>query len=96
MSPHGGHRLILASSSPRRRELLAGTGVVFEVPVPEVDETPLDDEAPLAYVERIARAKAMAVPFGEDEVVLAADTTVVAGDRHLRQARSTRTTRGAC
>jgi septum formation protein len=74
-------RLILASSSPRRRELLASTGAAFDVRVPAVDETPREDESPVAYVERIARAKAMAVDLGEDEVALAADTTVVAGDR---------------
>jgi septum formation protein len=74
-------RLILASSSPRRRELLASTGVAFEVRAPAVDETPREDEPPVAYVERIARAKAMAVDLAEGEVALAADTTVVAGDR---------------
>jgi septum formation protein len=76
-------RLVLASSSPRRYELLASTGVNFEVRVPDVDETPREDEAPVTYVERIARAKAMAIELTEDEVAVAADTAVVAGDRLL-------------
>jgi septum formation protein len=72
--------LILASSSPRRRELLGRLGVAFSVRVPDIDETPRPGEAPPAYVERLARAKAVegrehAEP-GADEVVVAADTTV--------------------
>jgi septum formation protein len=74
-------RLVLASSSPRRRELLASTGVSFEVRSPDVDETPFEGEAPSAYVERIALAKVATVSLTADEVALAADTTVVAGDR---------------
>jgi len=78
--------LVLASASPRRRELLAGLGLAFEIDVPDVDETPLADEAPEAMVVRLARAKAaavtdrrasaMAAPAG-GALVIAADTTVV-------------------
>jgi septum formation protein len=71
--------LVLASGSPRRRELLAGLGLRFTVVVPDVDETPVPGEDPAAYVERLARAKADAVADRFDRgrpVVLAADTTV--------------------
>ncbi len=67
-------RLILASGSPRRRELLAYLGVPFDVRAPNVDETPLAGEQPADYVERVARAKADAV---DGHIVIAADTTVV-------------------
>jgi len=53
--------LVLASASPRRRELLAGIGLSFVVDVPDVDEAPLADESPEAMVLRLARAKARAV-----------------------------------
>ena len=68
--------LVLASGSPRRRELLAGLGLRFAARPPEVDETPQPGEAPRAYVERIAAAKADATGR-PGELVLAADTTVV-------------------
>jgi septum formation protein len=48
-----------------------------------VDESPLPGEAPLAYTRRVARAKALSVPAGADEVVLAADTAVCLGRRIL-------------
>jgi septum formation protein len=69
-------RLVLASSSPRRRQLLVSLGVPFESAEPGVDELRLPDEEPYDYVERIARAKAAAVS-GPGKLVLAADTTVV-------------------
>ncbi len=74
-------RLVLASWSPRRRELLATTGVQFDAVAPDIDETPFEGEAPAAYVERLARAKATAVvgQVGPDVVVVAADTTVALG-----------------
>lgn len=75
-------RIVLASGSPRRRDLLASTGIGFEVVVPDVDESMLPGESPTAYVERVARRKALAV----DEpgaVVIAADTTVVHRGRVL-------------
>jgi septum formation protein len=70
--------LLLASSSPRRRELLARLGVTFAVWSPDIDESPRPGERPVAYVERLARAKAgEAVDRGPSAaVVLAADTTV--------------------
>jgi septum formation protein len=76
-------RLILASASPRRAELLRAAGIEFDVHPAHVDERVLTGEAPDAYVRRVAEAKARVV--GERfvrGVVLAADTTVVA-DRHI-------------
>ncbi len=67
--------LVLASGSPRRRELLAGLGIVFEVRPADIDESVAADESGTAYVARLARAKAEAVA-GPGEVVVAADTTV--------------------
>jgi septum formation protein len=79
--------LVLASSSPRRQELLRGLGIDFTVVPADVDETRRPDEKPVDYVERVARDKAMAVVAelgigaAGDVVVLAADTTVdVDGD----------------
>lgn len=69
-------RLVLASSSPRRRELLRQLGVRFEVRAAHVDETPRPNEPPVAYVERLAREKALAVAR-PDEIIIGADTTVV-------------------
>ena len=75
-------RLILASGSPRRRELLAGLGVDFEVRPVDLDESVGPGEAPPAYVERLARQKARA-QARPGELVLAADTTVVVDGRIL-------------
>lgn len=68
--------LVLASGSPRRRDLLAGLGLEFTVRPVGVDESPLPEEPPRAYVERLAREKAGA-PVEPGELVLGADTTVV-------------------
>ena len=68
--------LILASASPRRRELLGGLGLRFETRSADVDETPHPGEEAEAYVVRLAREKAAAVAR-PGELVLAADTTVV-------------------
>jgi len=69
--------LILASKSPRRSELLKAAGISFEVLAADVDETPLANESPAAYVERLAVVKARAVyALRPDARVLGADTTV--------------------
>lgn len=73
--------LILASGSPRRRELLGALGVAFEVRPTDVDETPGADEAPVDLVRRLAVDKAqagLATARETDVVVLAADTLVAA------------------
>jgi septum formation protein len=71
-------RLVLASGSPRRRELLAQAGFAFEVRAADIDEARHPGEPPLAYVQRLAAEKAQAVAAMDPEaVVLGADTTVV-------------------
>ncbi len=76
---HPAVRLILASASPRRRELLAAAGYEFDVEVAAIDERRTDDEAPDAYVDRMARLKAACVAAAHpDRLVLGADTVVVA------------------
>lgn len=73
-------RLVLASRSPRRRELLEQLGLALEVRPTDADETVLPGEAPRDYVLRVAREKARA---SGGAVVLAADTAVVLGDEVL-------------
>ncbi len=68
--------LVLASASPRRRELLLGLGLAFIVRPADLDETPLPNEQPGPYVLRLARAKAAAA-VQPGEIALAADTVVV-------------------
>ncbi len=78
--------LVLASTSPRRLELLARIGVTpARIAAPEIDETPLKGELPRDYVARLARGKALAVARAPDEVVLAGDTTVAVGRRILEK-----------
>ena len=71
---------MLASSSPRRLDLLRSIGVEPEVRPADIDETPWSGESPGAYVARLARGKASAVAR-PGEVVVAADTTVVIDGR---------------
>lgn len=72
-------QLILASASPRRRELLASLGLSFNIVKPDIDETQRPDELPLDYVRRLSVEKAHAVATQPDAaaVVLAADTVVI-------------------
>jgi MAF protein len=72
--------IVLASNSPRRRQLLALTTLNFIVSVADVDETPRENEPPARYVLRLAETKARTVKAGRDQIVLAADTTVVDGN----------------
>jgi len=75
---HSGMRLILASASPRRMDLLRDAGYVFDVEPAHVDESELPGEPPRVYVARVAEMKARTVAARHpDDVVLAADTTVV-------------------
>src|SRR5205085_8161544 len=69
-------KLILASASPRRSELLRAAGIEFTVRVADIDETILAGESPEEYVLRLSREKAQAVAQ-DGEWVLGADTTVV-------------------
>lgn len=76
--------VVLASSSPRRQQLLRQMGADFVVEVPDIDETLLPDETPEAHVERLALEKATAVRHGRTEgVVLGSDTVVVLDGRVL-------------
>lgn len=68
--------LLLASASPRRRELLERIGLAIEVRPADVDERAQVGEDPAAYVARIARSKAVAIARRSELWVLAADTTV--------------------
>src|SRR5262245_23692490 len=71
-------RLILASASPRRAELLRAAGIQFDVLPADVDESVLPDESAERHVRRLAEAKACAVlPRADGRPVLAADTVVV-------------------
>jgi len=80
--------LILASASPRRRELLTQAGFEFSVQPADIPEDPFRDEDPIAYVTRLAREKAEAVyaqRCGSDATVqvLGADTTVTLDNQLL-------------
>ncbi len=71
-------KLVLASGSPRRAEILNSVGWEFEKAIPDVDESVVDGESPEEYVQRLALEKAKAVSSRFDgRIVLAADTTVV-------------------
>ena len=77
-------KLILASASPRRRELLENAGLTFEVRPAAIDETVREGEAPADYVLRLAETKARAV-WRPGEITLGADTTVVVDNRILEK-----------
>ncbi len=88
MAAHGAAPLVLASASPRRRDLLTRIGLPPDViDPPEIDETPEAGELPGAYVMRMAAAKlAVAVERNPDCWLLAADTVVALGRRILPKA----------
>jgi septum formation protein len=79
-------RLILASASPRRAELLRSAGYTFDVVVADVDESFRPGESPAAYVRRLAAEKSAAVKV-PDSIVLGADTTVVVDGEMLAKPR---------
>jgi septum formation protein len=83
-------KLILASSSPRRAEILANAGLPFSVLSSAVDESPYPDEAPAALVQRLANAKADLVTARAvgPAIILAADTVVVLDDKILGKPNS--------
>ncbi|WP_342803802.1 Maf family protein [Novosphingobium album (ex Liu et al. 2023)] len=85
--------MILASASPRRRELIARLGLVpVDIRAADIDETPRPREVPRDYARRMAREKALAVP-GEGAHVLAGDTVVAAGRRILPKTEDAATAR---
>jgi septum formation protein len=82
-------QIILASGSPRRRELLKGLGLEFQVIPADIDETPLETEPPENLVERlsITKAKAVASTY-PNALVIAADTTVALGQVVLEKPKN--------
>lgn len=81
--------LVLASTSPRRRELLGQLGLTpARIAAPDIDETPLKAELPRVYALRMAETKALAVPRSDGEIILAGDTVVAAGRRILPRAET--------
>jgi septum formation protein len=97
-------RLILASTSPYRRALLARLGLPFEVIAPNVDETPLPDETAECTALRLAEAKARAAgPFAGGKLIVGSDQlAVINGEKlgkpgnHASAARQLQTVRGKC
>ena len=76
-------QLILASASPRRKELLGLFHIPFTIRVADIDETMDAARSPYDEVARVSRLKAMAVPREDDDVIIAADTIVVCEGRVL-------------
>ena len=81
-------QLILASASPRRKELLSLFKVPFSVRVADIDETMDPAKPPFEEVGRVSRCKALAIPRENDDVVIAADTIVVCQGKTLGKPRS--------
>ena len=82
-----GARLVLASASPRRSELLRSVGLDFDVVPADIDESVQPGETPLEYVSRLSAEKAgvVAARVGSDVIVIAADTTVDVDGRILEK-----------
>ena len=77
-------RLILASTSAFRRELLARLQIPFEVAAPDTDEAPLPDEAPAATAERLAEAKARAIASRfPDALIIGSDQVAFLGEQRF-------------
>lgn len=88
-------KLVLASSSPRRRDLLARLNVVPDrIASPDINEEPRGGETPRVYALRMAEEKAAAIQRAEGEIILAGDTTVAVGRRILQQAADADMQRG--
>ena len=81
-------QLILASGSPRRKELLSLFGLPFVIRAADIDETMDQNKAPFDEVARVSRLKALAVPREEEDIVIAADTIVVLGGTVLGKPHS--------
>ncbi len=89
-------RLVLASASPRRAEILRNAGIAFEVRAALLDESPRESELPFAYVQRLALEKARTVAdenaneqaIGDPTIFIGADTTVVCGGEMLGKPES--------
>ena len=80
--------VILASASPRRKELLGLFGIPFAIQVADIDESMDNAKAPYDEVARVSCAKAMAIPADPSDIVIAADTIVVCEGKVLGKPRS--------
>ena len=81
-------KIVLASGSPRRRELLEKIGITdFTVRVPQVEETYPEDLSPEEIVSYISQKKSKALPSAEDEIVITADTMVFLDEKRLGKPR---------
>ena len=94
-APQQSEGFVLASASPRRRELLAQIGLMpNEIAPADIDETPLKGELPKPHAERLAREKAAKVAAEQSgKLILAADTVVACGKRILPKAEDEQTAR---
>ncbi len=81
-------QLILASASPRRKELLGLFHIPFTIRVADIDETMDETKAPFDEVARVSARKALAVPRDEEDIVIAADTIVVCQGKVLGKPHS--------
>ena len=81
--------IVLASRSPRRKDILEKLNLSFTIDPPDIDESPLKNESPIDYVQRIAAAKADLVAKRHDRqtIVIAADTTVALDNEIFGQPR---------
>jgi septum formation protein len=79
--------VVLASKSPRRREILTAAGIPFITRAPGIAEERRPGEGPFDYVRRLAEEKAFAIPSAPGEIVLAADTVVVLQEHILEKPR---------
>src|SRR5580704_17674237 len=79
--------VVLASKSPRRREILTAAGIPFITRAPGIAEERRPGEGPFDYVRRLAEEKAFAIPIAPGEIVLAADTIVVLQEHILEKPR---------
>ena len=82
-------KIILASRSPRRKDILEKLNFSFVIDPPDIDESPFENESPIVYVQRISAAKADLVAQRHDQqcIVIAADTTVELNDEIFGQPR---------
>lgn len=79
--PNANHRIVLASTSPFRRELLKRLQLPFEAIAPETDETPRTGESPTATAERLAEAKARAVAhLYPNALIIGSDQVAYSGE----------------
>ena len=82
-------KIVLASRSPRRKDILEKLNLSFIIDPPDIDESPINNESPINYVQRISAAKADLVAHRHDQqcIVIAADTTVELGGEIFGQPR---------